>query len=203
MFHETSQPQATTFITTVNKSLMPHCQLFVFTRGPSPRVDLLLMEADSHLMARKMSETRAPSKKCPLGAFVSVALTYLATEFLLLDIKYTCEARWSGLNRVTIVQQEKSGQEHLEESRGPQKGGHRIGKLAENKGRAKVVCKRRGRPGPRSSRHEWRLESVNDWARVPTPPTTVDYGASSSSPFIKIISYCALPERIQILFDWT
>lgn len=61
-------------LTTINKSLIPHSQLFVFTPGPAPRVDLL-MEADSHLMARKMSETRAPPQKNPLGAFVSVALT--------------------------------------------------------------------------------------------------------------------------------
>lgn len=32
----------------------------------------------------------------------------MATEFQLLDIKYTCEARWSGLNRVAIVRQEKT-----------------------------------------------------------------------------------------------
>ncbi|KAG8289059.1 hypothetical protein J6590_003391 [Homalodisca vitripennis] len=121
-----------------------HCLLFVpalSARGPP-----LLMEADSHLMVRKMSETRAPSKKCPLGSIVSVALTYLATELSVIRYKvYVRSAVEWTKHGSTIVQRGKNavGIVHLEKSRGPR--GTIIGSenWQKNRGRLKAVCKTR------------------------------------------------------------
>lgn len=125
----------------------------------------------------------------------------MATEFLLLDIKYTCEARWSGLNRVVIVRQEKT----LDRNTWRSQEDHRRAVIGsenwrKNRGRAKTVCETWGRP---EEQPEW-MESVNDQARVPAPPTTV-HGARCFIilTFLSKLRFIELSVRIQIVFDWT